>query len=106
MLSECKSCYVSDIYILSPGFADDLAALSISRNKMQEMIEKAHEFSRKWRFDLNVEKCKTVIFTARNRAKSTAPNKPLKLEGKEIPIANSLQPSHPFQSRLHMREGT
>ena len=56
-LKESNACCAIDNVKSSPvGYADDVAAASTSKNKMDRVLKIADEHSKKWRYDFNASK--------------------------------------------------
>ena len=56
-LKETELCAsIGDIQIGSPTFADDMMIVALSNRALQSLVQKADEFSRKWRYEYNVRK--------------------------------------------------
>ena len=51
-----------DLYIGSPCFADDVMLMSGSKHGLNNMMELAYDFSRKWRFTFSASKSKCMVF--------------------------------------------
>ena len=49
-------------YLGTPAFADDIVALSYTRNGLQSMLNNAHTYATKWRFTFSIEKSKSIVF--------------------------------------------
>jgi len=48
-------------------FADDIALVAEDRKNLEKLMEITYEYSRKWRFSFNYNKCSIVIFNSGNR---------------------------------------
>ena len=65
-----KSAYgikVHGVNVTCPSYADDVTIVSGSRNGLQKMLEIAYEYSCKWKFKFNPEKCVTLTFNSGKR---------------------------------------
>lgn len=75
---------IYNIYFGSPTVADDMTLLSYSRAGMECMLKICYDYSLKWRYLYNANKCATVIF---NEQKSSS-RLPFYLGPDPIPFAN------------------
>ena len=44
------------------SYADDLALISTSQNGLNNCLEKLHQFTKTWQLELNISKCKVIVF--------------------------------------------
>ena len=72
--------------IFRPSVADDMLLISLSKNALQKMISICHEYSLKWRYEYNVEKCAVVTFNAKHKTQTTTSNS-FRLGDQTIPCA-------------------
>jgi hypothetical protein len=49
-------------YLGTPAYADDLAALSSTKNGLQTMLNNAHRYAQMWRFNFSLDKSKCIVF--------------------------------------------
>ena len=71
-LRACNSgIWAGDFFLCSLFYADDLALISDSEEKLQEMISTLYTWCRKWRMRVNVTKTKIVHFRVKSQTKST-----------------------------------
>ena len=66
LLNELNSSiYGASIYnckLACPSFADDITLLAVSEEAIQQLVNIAYKFSKKWRYSYNPEKCKVIVF--------------------------------------------
>ena len=63
MLQESKfAMTMYGINVTCPTYADDIAIVSNSRKGLQEMVNIAYNYSRRWKFRFNAKKCVTLSF--------------------------------------------
>ena len=48
--------------ITCPSYADDVALIATSHGKMQHLLDIAHDYSKRWRYEFNAKKCEVVYF--------------------------------------------
>jgi len=77
-------CTIGDIIVTCPAFADDITLLAMSKYGLQSLMDVAYNYSKKWNYMYNVEKCAVVIF-----GKDKSPLKLIKLGNTEIKVSNS-----------------
>jgi len=58
---------VEEVKVSSLFFADDVVVMAENREGLQRLIDLAVDYSVKWRFTFNVNKCKVVIFGKENK---------------------------------------
>ena len=51
---------IFNLHVGSPGYADDLATITLSQTFMQNIINIVYNYSIKWKFDLSNKKCATM----------------------------------------------
>ena len=51
-----------DLYLGSLSYADDLILMSHTKRGLDNMMENAYEFARKWRFSYSLSKTKCIVF--------------------------------------------
>ena len=62
LLNSNLGCHVLNVNSGGICYADDLAILSLNKVCMQHMVNIAHRFSCKWRFEFNPKKCAVLVF--------------------------------------------
>ena len=55
-------CSICQIKSTPVGYADDIAAASIAKNRIDEILKIVDKHSRKWRYDLNADKSAVLTF--------------------------------------------
>ena len=69
-------------------FADDFVGISETPEGLQEQVEKALEYTRKWRVTANVKKCAVVVVVVCNEDKVNPINLKWKWGEDELPIVD------------------
>ena len=73
LLKELNSCIfganVHGIKIACPSFADDITLIAISKEGIQQLVSKAYQYSKKWRYCYNPQKCKLIVFGKKKNVK-------------------------------------
>ena len=61
---QCRGVVVDGIRVQLLLYADDIVLMAESAEELQSMLTILHDYSKKWRFDVNVGKTKVVVFGA------------------------------------------
>ena len=61
-----------DIDLTCPTFADDIAMIALYKSSLNHLLSLAYDYSKKWRFQFNLDKCEAMIF-----GKDHQPSKPI-----------------------------
>jgi hypothetical protein len=72
---------IGDIDLTCPTYADDIAVLALHKHSLNKLLSIAYEYSRKWRFQFNLNKCEVIIF-----GKDSQPHKPVVMGGVELEV--------------------
>ncbi len=70
---------IGNIHIGNPGYADDIAIVTIHKPLLQKLLNIAYSYSQQWRFEFNASKTEIIIF-----GKDYSPHSTLQLGGNEI----------------------
>jgi len=62
---------IYDQNICSLTVADDMVLVSLSKSSMDAMLNMCWEYSRKWRYFYNADKCKIVVFNEKRKPKDS-----------------------------------
>ena len=60
-------CQIGDIVTSPPGYADDLATASISKDRMDRIMGIVNKHGNKWRYQFNAAKSAVLVYGERTR---------------------------------------
>ena len=63
---------VSDVFVSSPMYVDDLVLVAATASDLQGMLNIFHSYSRKWKYKLNASKSKILVLGCREPPPSSS----------------------------------
>ena len=73
--------YIHDIKMTCPAYADDITIMSLYKPGLIELLKVAYDYSKKWRYSYNLDKCSVIIY-----GKDQCPNLPITMGGKHLNV--------------------